>query len=53
LHEVCFGGDVYGSIVCNEFEFKSGGDFYFDEALRDAAVDDPGVRVSVERWSED
>jgi hypothetical protein len=45
-------GDVYGSIVANSFEFKAGGNFYYDEALKDVSVDDAGVRFIVTRWSE-
>jgi hypothetical protein len=45
-------GDVFGSVVCRKFELKSGSDFYYDKSLRESSSDDPGVRFSVERWSE-
>ena len=45
-------GDVYGSIVAETFEFKSGGNFYYDEALKEVDEDDVGVRFMLERWSE-
>jgi hypothetical protein len=33
--------------------FKSGCNFYYDEALKDASVNDEGVRLVIERWSEE
>ena len=45
-------GDVYGSIVANDFEFKYGGNFYYDEALRNVSVDTEAVRFVVKRWHE-
>jgi hypothetical protein len=45
-------GDAYGSIVANNFEFKAGGDFHYDEALREAAINEQGTRFKVSRWSE-
>ena len=45
-------GDVYGAIVSNSFEFKSGGNYYYDEALRTVSLEDEGVRFVVERWYE-
>ncbi len=45
-------GDVYGAIVANSFEFKSGGNYYYDEALREVSLEDEGVRFVVERWYE-
>jgi hypothetical protein len=45
-------GDVYGAIIANGFEFKSGGNLYYDEALRTVSVEDEGVRFVVERWYE-
>ncbi len=45
-------GDIYGSFVSNNFEFKSGGDFYYDEALNEAAINDVLVRFVVKRWHE-
>jgi hypothetical protein len=45
-------GDVYGSFVANSFEFKAGGNFYYDESLKTVGVDDEGVRFIVTRWRE-
>jgi len=46
------GGDAYGSIVANAFEFKTGGNYHYDEALRQVETDDQGVRFVVKRWYE-
>ncbi|MBN2180600.1 MAG: hypothetical protein JW715_01705 [Sedimentisphaerales bacterium] len=46
-------GDAYGSIVADTFEFKNGGDFHYDEALREATTEDEGVTFAVARWSEE
>ena len=47
------GGDVYGSIVADSFNYMSGGNFYFDEALRDdVSTDDEVVVFTVNRWYE-
>ena len=45
-------GDAYGSVVANSFEFKAGGNYYYDEALREVKMDDEGVRFVVKRWHE-
>ena len=46
-------GDAYGSIVARDFEYKAGGNFYYDEALQKKnTVDDQGVQFVVTRWSE-
>jgi hypothetical protein len=45
-------GDAYGAIVANSFEFKSGGNYYYDEALRTVSLEDEGVSFVVERWYE-
>ena len=45
-------GDIYGSFTANDFEFKAGGNFYYDEALRDVSIHDFGVRFTVKRWDE-
>ncbi len=45
-------GDAYGAIIANSFEFKSGGNLYYDEALREVSLEDEGVRFVVERWYE-
>ncbi len=45
-------GDVYGAIVADSFEFKNGGNYYYDEALRTVSMEDEGVSFVVERWYE-
>jgi hypothetical protein len=50
--EVKAKGDLYGSIVAESFDFKYGGNFYYDEALREVSIDDIGVRFVVNRWAE-
>lgn len=46
-------GDAYGSIVARDFEFKAGGNFYYDEALQKKnTVNDEAVQFVVTRWSE-
>jgi len=46
-------GDAYGSVVADSFEFKSGGDFLYDEALKKKnTVDDEAVQFVVTRWYE-
>ncbi|MHC4622071.1 MAG: DUF7305 domain-containing protein, partial [Planctomycetota bacterium] len=45
-------GDVYGSVVGNSFEFKAGGNFYYDEALKEVSVDDEALRFVIDRWQE-
>ncbi len=45
-------GDFYGSTVSNSFELKTGGNYYYDEALRKVSMDDLGVRFVVNRWYE-
>lgn len=47
------GGDAYGSIMANNFEFKAGGHYHYDEALRKVSVEDEGVRLVIDRWDED
>ena len=46
------GSDVYGSFVSNSFEYKNGGDFYYDVALQKVTQDDPGVRFVITQWKE-
>lgn len=46
------GGDAYGSIVAKTFEFKSGGNYHYDEALRNVETDDQGAHFVVKRWHE-
>jgi len=46
-------GNAYGSIVADSFNYMAGGNFYFDEALRDnVSVDDEAVVFVVNRWHE-
>ena len=45
-------GNCYGSVVSGSFEYKSDGNFYYDEALRDVTANDDYVRFVVKRWSE-
>jgi hypothetical protein len=46
-------GDAYGAVVANNFEFKAGGSYHYDRALKKVAVDDEGVRFVVKRWQEE
>lgn len=46
--------EMRGAIVGKNVTFKSGGVFYYDEALRDnVSIDDVGARFVVKRWRED
>lgn len=45
-------GDAYGAIVADSFEFKNGGNYYYDEALSEVSMQDEGVSFVVERWYE-
>ncbi len=46
-------GDAYGSVVAKSFNYMAGGNFYFDEALREnVSVDDDAVIFVVNRWYE-
>jgi len=44
--------EMRGAIVGKNVTFKSGGIFYYDEALRDVSIDDVGARFIVKRWRE-
>jgi choice-of-anchor A domain-containing protein len=46
------GGDLYGSFIGSSFEMKSNSNFYYDEALIDASLDDEAVHFVVTQWSE-
>jgi len=46
-------GDIGSSIVCNNFEFKSGGNFHYDKALADVSTADEGVQFVMKYWTED
>jgi len=45
-------GDFYGYVVADNFELKAGGNYHYDEALREVEVDDEGVRFVIKRWHE-
>jgi hypothetical protein len=46
-------GDAYGSVIAKTFNYMAGGNFYFDEALRDnVSVNDDAVVFVVNRWYE-
>jgi len=45
-------GDFYGSVVADSFEFKAGGNYHYDKALKEVEIDDEGVRFVVNRWHE-
>ncbi|MBN1975137.1 MAG: hypothetical protein JW787_15955 [Sedimentisphaerales bacterium] len=46
------GTDAYGSIVASSFEYKAGGDFHYDAALKEVTILDPGVRFTITQWKE-
>jgi hypothetical protein len=46
-------GDAYGSVVAQDFAFKAGGNFHYDQALQQKnTVNDDAVQFVVTRWSE-
>ncbi|MHC4913415.1 MAG: DUF7305 domain-containing protein [Planctomycetota bacterium] len=46
-------GDIYGAFVGNSFQMMSGGNFYYDEALKNVNVYDEAVQFVVRGWSEE
>ncbi|MHC4256442.1 MAG: DUF7305 domain-containing protein [Planctomycetota bacterium] len=50
--EIYAKADMYGSITAKNVTMKSGSVFYYDEALRNADVDDEGAHFVMTRWSE-
>ena len=46
-------GDVYGSFVADDFELKTGGNFYYDRALKDYTDKTELLRFVLDRWGED
>ncbi len=46
-------GDVYGSIVVENFELKNSANIYYDAALRDKTQDDSLVKFVVKSWREE
>jgi Tfp pilus assembly protein PilX len=47
------GGDVYGAVVADNFDFKAGGNYHYDRALKEVSIEDEGVRFVIKRWDED
>jgi hypothetical protein len=45
-------GDFYGSVTADNFDFKAGGNYHYDEALREVELGDEGVRFVIKRWYE-
>ena len=45
-------GDLYGSVTADNFDFKAGGNYHYDEALREVELGDEGVRFVIKRWYE-
>lgn len=45
-------GDAYGSIVADTFEFKAGGNYHYDESLRQVTEEDEGVTFTIIQWNE-
>lgn len=46
-------GDIYGAITAKSVELKSGGNFYYDKALREVGTEDDAVRFVIREWSEE
>ena len=45
--------DIYGSVTAKIFELKTGGNFFYDEALRYVTTDDDAVRFVIRQWREE
>ena len=45
--------DIFGAIIAKSVELKSGGNFYYDKALREVSTDDDAVRFVVRQWQEE
>lgn len=45
-------GDIYGAVTAKTFEMKSGGNFYYDKALRAVKFDDEALRFVIKEWRE-
>ncbi len=45
--------DIYGAIIAKSVELKSGGNFYYDKALREVSTDDEGIRFVISQWREE
>lgn len=46
-------GDIYGSFVASDFELKTGGNFYYDRALKEYTDKTELLRFVLDRWGED
>jgi len=46
-------GDLYGAFTAYSFEMKSGGNIYYDAALRQVDINDQVARFVLLRWRED
>ncbi|HIJ52711.1 MAG TPA: hypothetical protein HPP66_06105 [Planctomycetes bacterium] len=46
-------GDIYGSVTAKSFELKSGGNFYYDKALREVTPEDDAVEFVIREWREE
>ena len=44
--------DIRGSVSSKSFELKTGGNFYYDEALRNVSTEDEAVRFVITEWNE-
>lgn len=45
--------DVYGTVTAKSFELKSGGNFYYDKALREVEPDDESAAFVIKEWREE
>jgi hypothetical protein len=45
--------DIYGAITAKSVELKSGGNFYYDKALREVGTEDDAIRFVIKDWRED
>jgi hypothetical protein len=46
-------GDIFGAIIAKSVELKSGGNFYYDKALREVGTNDDAIRFVIGRWHEE
>ncbi len=45
--------DIYGSVTAKIFELKTGGNFYYDKALRYVTTEDDAIRFVIRQWREE
>jgi hypothetical protein len=45
--------DIYGSVTAKSFELKTGGNFYYDKALKYVTTDDDAVHFVIRQWCEE